>query len=412
MKRVLVVLDGLGDLPNKALQGKTPLEAAFTPFMDSLAREGRTGLLRIAGSVAPESDVGVFSVLGFNPFEYHVGRGALEAYGINAGFKNGMLGLRANFATSEEDGVKLVDRRVGRNLSSPEAKKLERELNSKVRLANASFIFKATLGHRGVLLIKSRKRLSAKISNTDPAYEIKQGLGSAKSVFEMRLLHSRPLEKTEAAQRAADVVNEFTAKAQGVLEKSKVNSARKKEGKLVANAVLFRDAETEIRAPPRVYGFNKWAVLADMPLEIGIGKLLGMKVVRIPLPTFSAADYRKRAEKTIAVLKKFGGVYVHIKGPDLFGHDGDAVGKKKSVEDIDRFFFGPLLKKLELDDARIAVTADHSTPCELKAHSADPVPFLIMGKGIAEKGSSKFGECDCRKGGIKPAKTLMAELFS
>lgn len=412
MKKLLVILDGLGDLPCRDLGGKTPLEAARTPALDSLASRAKTGMLRIAGDVAPESDVGVFSVLGYNPFKYHVGRGALEAFGINAGFRKGMLGLRANFATTDSKGTKIFDRRVGRHLGSTDAKALEKELNKKVRLTNASFVFRATLGHRGVLLINSREKLSAKISNTDPAYEIKQGLGSAKSVFEMRVQKSKPSERGAAAVRAAALVNEVTEKAHAVLEKSEVNARRKKRGLLPANELLLRDAETEIRRPPKLYGKEKWAILADMPLEIGIGKLIGMKVIRAPPPTFTASDYEGRARKTLALLKKFDGVYVHIKGPDLFGHDGDAVGKRKSVDDIDRFFFKPLLKKLDLSSTRVAVTADHSTPCELKAHSNNPVPFLITGAGVFEKGVSKFGEKECMKNGVKPGPWLMRQLLS
>lgn len=410
MKKLLVVLDGLGDLPCKALNGKTPLEAARTPALDSLAKKARTGMLRIAGGVAPESDVGVFSVLGYDPFKYHVGRGALEAYGINAGFKNGMLALRANFATVQ--GTKIVDRRVGRSLNSADAKALEKELNDKVRLTNASLVFRATLGHRGVLLIKSREKLSQKISNTDPAYELRKGLGSAKSVFEMRVQKSRPLERGAAAARSARLVNEFTEKAHAVLEKSKVNAKRRKRGLLPANELLLRDAETRIRKPPNLHAKEKWAVLADMPLEVGIGGLVGMKVIHAPPPTFTASDYTERARKTLALLQEFDGVYVHIKGPDLFGHDGDAKGKKKSIEDIDRFFFKPLLKKLDLSNTRVAVTADHSTPCELKAHSNDPVPFLVAGANISEKGVKKFGETECLKKGVKPGPWLMRLLLS
>ncbi|MEW5955389.1 MAG: alkaline phosphatase family protein [Candidatus Micrarchaeota archaeon] len=412
MKKLLVILDGLGDLPCRDLGGKTPLEAAHTPYLDALAKKSTAGMLRIAGNIAPESDVGVFSVLGYDPFKYHVGRGALEAYGIDAGFRNGMLGLRANFATTDAEGTKIFDRRVGRHLGSTDAKALEKEINKKVRLTNASFVFRATLGHRGVLLIKSREKLSAKISNTDPAYEIKKGLGSAKSVFEMRVQKSKPLERSAAASRAAALVNEFTAKAHFVLEKSRVNARRKKRGLLPANEILLRDAETEVRRPPTLYGREKWAVLADMPLEIGIGKLIGMNVIHAPPPTFTASDYATRAGKTLALLKKFDGVYVHIKGPDLFGHDGDATGKMKSIEDIDRFFFAPLLKKLNLTKTRMAVTADHSTPCKIKAHSSDPVPFLTAGAGVFGKGVSKFGESACRKKGVKQGPWLMHQLLS
>ena len=127
MKKLLVILDGLGDRPNLQLNGKTPLEAARTPYLNSLAAQAKVGMLRIAGKIAPESDVGVFAVLGYDPFKYHVGRGALEAYGINAGFRNGMLGLRANFATTDAEGTKIFDRRVGRHLEVQTPRRLKKK---------------------------------------------------------------------------------------------------------------------------------------------------------------------------------------------------------------------------------------------------------------------------------------------
>ncbi|MFH0922554.1 MAG: phosphoglycerate mutase, partial [Candidatus Micrarchaeota archaeon] len=126
MKKLLVVLDGASDLPSPQLNGRTPLEAARKPNLDKLAAISKTGCAKIAGDLSPESDVGVFAVLGFDPYEFHVGRGALEAHGIGMRFKNGWLGIRANFATGDESGKKLFDRRVGRNLSTREAKLLEK----------------------------------------------------------------------------------------------------------------------------------------------------------------------------------------------------------------------------------------------------------------------------------------------
>ncbi len=405
MKKLLVILDGGGDRACRALKGKTPLEAARKPNLDYLASVSKTGCINIAGKIAPESDVGVFSVLGFNPAKHQVGRGALEASGANVRFNGGWLGVRANFATGDSTGRKILDRRVGRDLTTPEARSLAAELNSKVKLG-VPFQFKATVAHRGVLVLKTGG-VSKRISNTDPAYVIRGNLTDAQEKFEMRVLDCEPLDKTREALKSARLVNDFTYKAHKVLQFSSVNKRRARSGKKVANVILLRDAETHLRKPPDIYGKMRWAFLADMPLEVGITKLVGMTVVRLPLPTFGASDYPIRARKTLEALKKFDGVYVHLKGPDLFAHDGDAIGKLGSIEEIDEFYFGNLLKKLDLNEVRVAVTGDHSTPCDMKAHSADSVPYLITGLG--EGGA--FDETHCRAKKVEPARNLMKKLL-
>jgi len=403
MKRLLVVLDGASDLPSPDLNGKTPLETARAPNLGRLAAISETGCAKIAGNLAPESDVGVFAVLGFDPYEFHVGRGALEAYGAGMRFKNGWLGLRANFATSDASGRKLLDRRVGRNLTTREAKLLEREVSEKVRLDKAKFVFRATVAHRAVLLFKA-SGLSRKISNTDPAYTMKGGLSSAEEKFEMRVLRCVALAKE--AQKSAALVNEFVEKSHWVLQESKINKKRVSKGLLPANVILLRDAETRLKKPPS--RFKNWAILADMPLEVGIGKLLEMKILPVATPTFTATDYPPRVKKTLAALKKFECVYVHLKGPDLFGHDGDAVGKTKCIEDIDRVYFGPLLKKLDLKNTRLLVTSDHTTACVKAAHTADSVPFLITSGG---KTGGKYDEAHCRRKKAIAASELMPMLL-
>ena len=285
MKKLLVVLDGIGDLPCKALGGRTPLEAARKPNLDFLASRAKTGCINIAGKSAPESDGCFFGCLGFSPLKQHVGRGVLEALGVGMVFENGWLALRANFSTTDESGKKLVDRRVGRNLSTPEAKHLEEEINSKVKLS-VPFVFKSTVSHRGVLVLETRG-VSKKISNTDPAYAIRGGLADALRNFEMKIAESRPLENSDQAKKAAALVNEFTRKAHAVLQKSSVNARRTREGKLPANAILLRDAETalaKIRNTAPKFHKMRWALLADMPLEVGIARFLGMTVVKPPTP--------------------------------------------------------------------------------------------------------------------------------
>src|SRR5512136_256167 len=193
----------MGDLPIKTLGNKTPLEAAETPNMDDLAKNGKIGLMYPVGKgVAPESDVAVISLLGYDPFKCSTGRGVIEAAGVGLKMKNGDLALRCNFATLGQ-GKKIIDRRVARSLSTEEATELTKAVNKEVKLTSypATFEFKNTLGHRAVLLIKSKdKPLSSHITNSDPAYTIINGLGVAQANPEMVIKTCEPMDNSEAAK--------------------------------------------------------------------------------------------------------------------------------------------------------------------------------------------------------------------
>ena len=406
MKLIYVVIDGLGDLPIKELGDETPLGFAETPNLDSLASKGRLGLMYTVGKgIAPESDIAVISILGYDPFKYHVGRGPIEAYGAGLSMKDGDLALRCNFATLGPD-KKIVDRRVGRTLTTEEASKLSEAINQEVELESfpAEFEFKNTLGHRAVLVIKSKDLpLSAEITNTDPAYERVKGLGIAKPEFEMVLKECMPLEDTEEARRAAQLVNEFTEKSHEVLDRHEVNKRREAEGELKANVILSRDAGDEI---PRFFNINehygvRFACLADMPVERGISRIAGMHLIDIPPPTKDMkADSDLRIRRLMEIYPSFDCFYIHIKGPDEPGHDGDFERKAKIISEIDKFFFGELLSRIDLKETLICVTADHSTPCSLKGHSDDPVPLLIAGGNIKPDGITKFSEKTCKNGSL------------
>jgi len=406
LKLIYVVIDGLGDLPIPELDYKTPLEYAETPNMDYLATMGKLGLMYTVGrGIAPESDVAVISILGYDPYKYHVGRGSLEAYGAGLNMKNGDLALRCNFATMAEN-KRLIDRRAGRDLSPEEARLLAEEVNRAVRLETypAEFCFKSTLGHRGVLLIKSKKgQLSGKISNTDPAYERLSGLGVAKKEVEPVLSECLPLTDTKAAKISAMLVNEFTEKSHEVLEKHEVNIRRSVMGKMKANVILTRDASDEL---PVFFNINEhydvhFACLADMPVERGISRLVGMDLVEILPPSSDIeADMKLRVEKLLNLLPSYDCFYIHLKGPDEPGHDGDFQRKTKVITEIDKHFFGRMLTKIKLKETLLCITADHSTPCVIKSHSDTPVPLLIAGDKIVPDGIKKFTERSCKEGSL------------
>ncbi|KYH42275.1 MAG: phosphoglycerate mutase, partial [Candidatus Bathyarchaeota archaeon B63] len=274
LRLIYIVIDGLGDLPIDELGGETPLGYAETPNLDLLASRGKLGLMYAVGEgIAPESDVAVISILGYDPFKYHVGRGPIEAFGADLSMEDGDLALRCNFATLGSDR-RIIDRRVGRTLTTEEAAELSEAINREVHLEShpAEFEFKSTLGHRAVLVIRGKGlRLSAEITNTDPAYERFEGMGVAKPNFRMFLQRSVPLVETEEARRAAQLLNEFTQKSHEVLDGHEVNRRREAEGKLKANVILSRDAGDRV---PRFFSINerygvRFACLADMPVERG-----------------------------------------------------------------------------------------------------------------------------------------------
>jgi len=401
LKRLLyILLDGVGDRPNPELNYTTPLDAALTPNLDALARQGVKGLVYPVGEgIAPESDIAVFSMLGYDVYAEYPGRGVIEAVGLDLDFRSGDLAVRANFATVDESN-KIVDRRVGRDLSEEEAKSLAQALNEQVKLSGATFRFVHSVGHRAVLVIRVEgERLSGMISNTDPAYERVGKLGVAKEgKVSPYIKEAEPLEDTRAAKLAAELVNEFTRQALKVLKDHPVNQERIKRGQLPGNAVLFRDAGNELPPVKPLYDRFKmrFAALTDMPVERGVAKITGMQ-------SFEAGglrDYAAKAKKALELLTRYGGVYVHLKGPDEPGHDGDAWGKKKVIEDIDQHFFSKLLLNIDLDQVVVAISADHSTPCNLRSHSADPVPLLITGGKAGKDEPCRFTERDCRKGSL------------
>src|SRR3989442_414304 len=200
-----------------------------------------------------------------------------------------------------------------------------------------------------------------------------------------------PLDGSDEAVVTAALVNEFGFKARKILTNHPANEERRRKGMVPANFVLMRDAGT---SKPQVQGFQaKWGLdslmVADLPAELGIGRLLGMDVRELE-PGTRPDDYRKRAELVLDSVGKYGFVYVHLKGPDEPGHDGLFDLKKERVEEIDKGFFSVFSKFPRLKDLVVAVTCDHSTPVEDKGHSDDPVPVLLVGRDAKVNGASTF----------------------
>jgi 2,3-bisphosphoglycerate-independent phosphoglycerate mutase len=402
VKIIYVLLDGVGDLPHPDLAGKTPLEAATTRNMDVLAKNGIMGeVISVGKGIAPESDIAVFNMLGYK-FQHsdYAGRGVIEAIGIGIDFKDGDLALRGNFATLDPEG-KIIDRRAGRKIEREDVEKISKEIEKKIRFSspNTSVVVAPTVGHRVTVRLRDSKPLSSEITNTDPAYARVDGMGIAKAVSDfMKIERCIPLEQTQNAIDAANLVNEFTEQSLEIMKKSDVNKHRSRKNKKLLNSILLRDAGNKY---PNVKPINElhsmsFSCIVDMPVEVGISNILKMKAFNAG----GLTDYEEKASVAAHAMETENAIYVHLKGPDEFGHDGDAIGKMKNIEEIDRRFFGTLLDHIDVSKVAVMISADHSTPSIHKGHSDDPVPILISGDMITNDDTQRFTEAEAKKGAI------------
>lgn len=405
MKGIFVVIDGVADEPCLILKGKTPLEYAKTPNLDELSKKSEIDYCYpVKEGVAPESAPAIVSLLGYDPS--FIPRGPLEAAGIGIKLKNGDLALRCNFATIDNlENLNILDRRAGRTLTTEEAKILAKAINEKLKL-QFKFEFYPSIQHRGVLVI--RGGFSDNISNTDPAYE-----GGFVSGRGMKVVSSKSLDDEDDSKLSAELVNSFVRQSFEILDKHPINLARKKKGIYPANIILCRDAGSSLIRFKKLPG--KWIGLGYMPLEIGICESAGMEIYKFKYPKLKGADVYgnlyegledaiKYAKKMLSYHKNsYDYFYIHFKETDVPGHDNRPLDKVKMIEIIDKDFFSFL--KNFISKEKLIVTADHTTACKKKAHSADPVPVLVYPQ---EKSSGKrFTERDGLLGKKLLGRTLL-----
>ena len=280
---------------------------------------------------------------------------------------------------------------------------LANEVNEHLQLPRATFDLLATVEHRGALILHSGDGpLSANVTNTDPAYAKEGSLGVALETFENRVAEARPLDESEEAERAAGLTNLFVEGAAHILEASEVNDRRRAEGRLPANLILTRDGGDHIPelTPIKDRFGPSWGCFVEMPVERGIALVLGMAPVDAPTGIPRRQQYAEWAGLAAEALGGYDALYIHIKGPDVPAHDGRAEDKKDVIEDIDEAFFGELLPRIDTGRTLLAVTADHSTSCVRKAHTADPVPLLVAGPRVTTDALETFGERVARHGAL------------
>lgn len=379
MKKILlIILDGVGDRPSASLNNRTPLQAAYRPNMNYLAKRGLTGVVHsISAGVAAGSDTSHLSLLGYNPKEVYTGRGPFEAIGLGMKASGGDIAFRANFATIDDEGI-IVDRRAGRNSYGTE--KLAKELS--ITIDDVKFFVKEGVEHRAALLMRGED-LSPDVSDSDPHVTGE---------------HPRKIAPlSDNGRKTAEVLNKYLKEAFRILRESNVNSEREAKGISPANALLLRGAGVVPKLQPfeERYGM-KGACVAGIPLINGIASLCGLDVHTYEKGTGTLhSDFFGKTKLAVSLLKKYDFVLMNIKAPDIAGHDRDPVAKKEAIERIDKAFsqLEPITKT-----TLIAITGDHSTPCSVGEHSGDSVPIVFMTEGIRKDATYAFDEISCSNG--------------
>ena len=375
MKLIFVILDGLGDLPDKKIK-KTPLEAAKTKNMDAIAKDGICGLLSPLGiGIVPGSDTSHLQLFGYAPEEHYPGRGPLEALGAGIDLKHGDIALRANFATVKKGIV--IDRRAGR-IPTKEARKLEQYCNTVID--GVKFIFKSTVEHRGVLVIRGAKINTKKWNKEAPDLDTDPHRTGERPI----LKNSTYLQKL--IERYSMLVHKRL---------SSLNQQRKFQ----ANFVLLRGAGMykKVEGIRKRFGISA-ACVAGGALYKGVARYIGMNTPEVKGATGDKnTDLKAKMNEVIKELKSNDMVVLHIKATDSFGHDGNFEGKKRMIEKIDKEVFSEILR---LKNVSVIVTGDHSTPCPLKGHSGHPVPIAIREVGGRKDKVKTFGETACGEGAL------------
>ncbi len=371
-KLALVVLDGVGDIATKATGFRTPLEAAKTPTFDILAKRSAMGrMISVAPGITPGSGPGHLGLFGYDPLEYEVGRGVIEALGLGIDLKTGDVAARANFCSLDAKGI-VTDRRAGRidtSVCEAQVGLLKKKIK---KIGDTEIIIKAGKGHRFVVVFRG-KGLTGPVSDTDPHREglpIAAAKGSAK------------------VAKTAKVVAEFYKQALPLLENCRP-----------ANGFLLRGIAHQPAIPTFQdrYGLTA-AAIAIYPMYKGLAQLVGMK--KIEGPKTVAEEFAAAVD----ALKTHDYVFVHVKGTDMAGEDGNFDAKVRAIEEADAAL-GQLLPAVDV----LVLTGDHSTPVPVKGHSWHPQPVMIAGEIAGWDGLDRFTERAANQGslGVFEAKHLI-----
>ena len=376
-KLVLLVMDGLGDLATRESDYLTPLEAAATPNLDALTQDAAQGRMTpVAPGITPGSGPGHLALFGYDPIEYQVGRGVIEALGLGLDLKGGDVAARANFCTLDAKGI-VTDRRAGR-IETEVCEELCTLLSSKIKkIEDTQVIIKPGKGHRFVVVFRGAG-LEGPLTDADPHRE---GL----PIPTVKATNT----KSAKQKKAAKLVAEFYKKALPLLK-----------GKQPANGFLMRGIAHQPEIPLFEERYKlRAACIAVYPMYKGLAQLVGMKKIE------GSQTIQEQFEMYLKHFDNFDFFFIHYKYTDMHGEDGNFEAKKKAIEDLDAAL--PILLKKRPDV--LAITGDHSTPVACKAHSWHPQPVLLTAECSGSDKLDRFTETGANLGslGLFEAKYLI-----
>lgn len=386
MKHIIILGDGMADWPIPSLDNKTILQYARTPYMDMLARMGRTGeLATVPDGLHPGSEVANMSVLGYDLPKVYEGRGPLEAASMGIDLKEGEMGMRCNLICIENDKIK--NHSAG-HISNEEARILIDYLQE--NLGNEFVHFYPGVSYRHLLVIKGGDK---ELDCTPP--------------HDVPLQPFRPLMIKPAvseAENTARLINDLILKSQDLLKNHPVNLKRMAEGKDPANSIWpwspgYRPQMEPLSA---IYpSIKKGAVISAVDLIKGIGAYAGLRNIEVDGATgLFDTNYENKVSAALEALKTDDFVYLHIEASDEAGHEGKVELKIQTVEDLDSRVVKPIYEAIKQweEPVAIAVLPDHPTPCELRTHTRESVPFLIWYPGIEADKVQSYDEAACKEG--------------
>ncbi len=397
MKHIIILGDGMADKAIEKLGGKTPLQFAKTPYMDMLAKMGRTGrLITVPEGYNPGSEVANTAILGYDLDKVYEGRGPLEAASIGYEMDSLDLALRCNIICVREDGT--IKTHNGGNLSTEDAGPLIDLLNEKLGSDRVKWV--KGIQYRHLLIIDGgSKHIVCAPPHDHPNEDWRPLLVQPDKGWENKREEGRM-----TAQETADLLNDLIIKSQDILLNAPLNIKRKAEGKDLANIIWpwsggYRPAmQTLSEIYPSV---KSGAVVSAVDLIRGIGHYAGLDIIEVEGATgLWDTNYEGKTKAALDELKKKDFVFLHVEASDEAGHDGEVDLKVKTIENLDSRMIGPIYEEVKTWDEPvcIAILPDHFTPVELRVHVGEPVPFIIYYPGIEPDDTQVYDEVSCVTG--------------
>lgn len=397
MKHIIILGDGMADHPVERLGGKTLLQYAHTPYMDMLAKNGRTGrLITIPKGFQPGSEVANTAILGYDLNKVYEGRGPLEAASIGYDMAPDDMAMRCNIITLADGRIK---NHHGGHLTTEESDVLIKYLDE--RLGNKDIKFITGIQYRHLLIIKNgNKHIVCAPPHDHPEEEWRPLLVKPEPGWEDRRDGNRM-----TASQTAGLINGLILKSQELLEQHPFNKARAEQSKDMANSIWpwsggYRPRMNTLQQMyPQI---KEGDVISAVDLIRGIGKYAGLNRVMVEGMTGLAdTNYENKAQAAIDMLRKHDFVYLHIEASDEAGHDGDLALKLKTIENLDSRIVRPIYEEVSTwkdNPVCIAILPDHPTPVELRTHVDEPVPFIIWYPGIRPDNVETYDEVSCVSG--------------